>query len=111
MPKRAFCMALVGLLLLATGASAAPRDRGSCLIEFRAVTGFRLPVGGLTVMLDGDYETYRTSETEPTRLTIPRDDTMHFLHVLRAEQGIIWSGYVSCVVPGVIQLEAPIPAE
>jgi hypothetical protein len=112
MKRRTILTALVVILALAAlsaGASAAPRDRGSCLIEFRAVTGFRQPVGGLPVMLDFDYESYRTSASEPLRLTIPRDDTMHAIHVLR--NGIIWSGYVSCVTAGVIQLEAPIPNE
>lgn len=62
---------LLTLALWAAGASGAGAGLGSgrgCLLQVRAHYGFGAQAGGLTVMVDGDYESYRTSETDWTNI-------------------------------------------
>ena len=83
------------------------RER-QCAVEFSVFTGFNYRVPNLILMVDGNYESFRTNSETPTMLYFDVNNQLtHFINVLDGKTpGGLWSGGFRCDTPANLALSA-----
>lgn len=91
-------------------AEALARRTNTCVLDFTVETGFRMQVAGLTVMVNGDYESYRTYDDRATRIYLPAQPVESVINVLdNRTPGGVWSIIQPCERPAYLRYTAFIP--